>query len=108
MTGKVIQVIYKECCHIFCQWKANIPQLDVKVYFYSKLSVTYKVFWVELTKPNLMLQTFSPPGRVFPFLSFCYLMALSVFRLYSIIDRMINEYGAVGGMRIGGGNQSTW
>jgi hypothetical protein len=21
---------------------------------------------------------------------------------------MINEYGAVGGMRIGGGNQSTW
>jgi hypothetical protein len=30
-----------------------------------------------------------------------YLMMLSVFRLYNAIDRMINECGAVGGMRIG-------
>jgi hypothetical protein len=29
-------------------------------------------------------------------------------RLYSVGDRMINEYGAVGGMRIGRGNRSNW
>jgi hypothetical protein len=46
-------------------------------------------------------------GHLFSFLSFCYLAALSVLRLYSIGDRMINEYGAVGGMRIGRGNWST-
>jgi hypothetical protein len=32
---------------------------------------------------------------------------LSVLRLYGIADRMINDYGAVGGMRIGKENQST-
>jgi hypothetical protein len=41
------------------------------------------------------------------FLSFCHLKALSVQRLYNIGDRMINAYVAVGGMKIGGGNQST-
>jgi hypothetical protein len=42
------------------------------------------------------------------FLSFsCYIKTLSVSRLYSISDRMSNEYGAVGGMRIGRGSQST-
>jgi hypothetical protein len=39
-------------------------------------------------------------GHLFSFLSSCYLMALSVLSLYSIGDVMINEYGAVGGMRI--------
>jgi hypothetical protein len=28
--------------------------------------------------------------------------------LYNIIERMIEERGTVGGMRIGRGNQSTW
>jgi hypothetical protein len=37
----------------------------------------------------------------------CYLTILSVLRLYSIDGRMINEYGAIGRMRIGGENQST-
>jgi hypothetical protein len=37
-----------------------------------------------------------------------YLTMLSVLRLYGINDRMINEYGAVGGMGIGKENQSTW
>jgi hypothetical protein len=40
--------------------------------------------------------------------SFCYLMMLSVTRQYSVNDRMINENGAVGGTKIGRGNQSTW
>jgi hypothetical protein len=31
-----------------------------------------------------------------------------VSKLHSINDRIIIEYGAVGGMRIGRGNQSTW
>jgi hypothetical protein len=35
-------------------------------------------------------------------------MALPVSRLYSINDRMINEYGAVDRMRIGRGNLGTW
>jgi hypothetical protein len=38
----------------------------------------------------------------------CYLTTLSVSGLYSIGDRLINEYGTVGGMRIGRGNWSTW
>jgi hypothetical protein len=33
----------------------------------------------------------------------CYLVTLSLLRLYSISDRMVNEYGAVGGIRIGRG-----
>jgi hypothetical protein len=39
----------------------------------------------------------------------CYLMTMSVTRLYSGDDRMINEYGAVGGMtmRITRGNRSS-
>jgi hypothetical protein len=37
----------------------------------------------------------------------CYLTIHSVFRLCCINDRMINEYGAVGIMEIGRGNQST-
>jgi hypothetical protein len=38
---------------------------------------------------------------------YCLLMMLSVLRLYGINDRMINDYGAVGGMRIGKENQCT-
>jgi hypothetical protein len=34
-----------------------------------------------------------------------YLTTLSVLRSYSVYDRMINEYGAAGGMRIGRENQ---
>jgi hypothetical protein len=33
---------------------------------------------------------------------------LSGTELFSIYGRMIDEYVAVGGMRIGTGNQSTW
>jgi hypothetical protein len=36
-----------------------------------------------------------------------YLRTLSVLGLYSVDDRMINGYGADGGMRIGRGNRST-
>jgi hypothetical protein len=36
-----------------------------------------------------------------------YLTALSVSRLYSVDGMMINEYGAIGGMRIGRGIRST-
>jgi hypothetical protein len=36
-----------------------------------------------------------------------YLTTLSVSRLHSIADRMINEYGGAGGMRIGMRNEST-
>jgi hypothetical protein len=36
-----------------------------------------------------------------------YLTNLSVTRLYGVSGRMMNEYGAVGGIRIGRGNQST-
>jgi hypothetical protein len=32
---------------------------------------------------------------------------MTVSRLYNLDDRMINEYGAVDGMRIGRGNRST-
>jgi hypothetical protein len=32
---------------------------------------------------------------------FCYLTTLSVWRICSVGDRMINAYGTVGGMRIG-------
>jgi hypothetical protein len=39
-----------------------------------------------------------------PFFIFCYLTTLSVSRLCSVDGRMINECGAVGGMRIGRGN----
>jgi hypothetical protein len=35
-----------------------------------------------------------------------YLTTLAVSRLYNVGDRMINEYGAVCGMRIGRGNRS--
>jgi hypothetical protein len=38
---------------------------------------------------------------------FWYLMMLFVSRLYSIDNSIINEYGAVGGMRIGKGNRNT-
>jgi hypothetical protein len=34
----------------------------------------------------------------------CYLTMLSVSRVYSIDERMINEYDAIGGMRIGSRN----
>jgi hypothetical protein len=34
-------------------------------------------------------------------------MTLSVLKLYSFGDRMINKYGAVGGMRIGRGLRIT-
>jgi hypothetical protein len=37
-----------------------------------------------------------------------YLMRLSVLRQQSVDDRMINEYGAIGGMRNRRGYQSTW
>jgi hypothetical protein len=40
-------------------------------------------------------------------LLFCYLMTLSVLRLHSISDKMINECGAAGGMRTGRGNWGT-
>jgi hypothetical protein len=36
-----------------------------------------------------------------------YLKTLTVLRLYSVGGKMINEYGAVGGMRIGRGNRIT-
>jgi hypothetical protein len=36
-----------------------------------------------------------------------YLTMLSVLRLYSFDDRMSNECGAVGGIRIGRGNRNT-
>jgi hypothetical protein len=35
-----------------------------------------------------------------------HLMMLSVLRLHSVNDRMINEYGKVSGMKIGGVDQS--
>jgi hypothetical protein len=38
----------------------------------------------------------------------CYLTTLSVSRLYSVDDGMIDEHGAAGGMRTGKGNWSTW
>jgi hypothetical protein len=34
-------------------------------------------------------------------------MTLSVWRLHEVDDRMVNEYGTVGGMIIGMGNKST-
>jgi hypothetical protein len=37
-----------------------------------------------------------------------YLTALCILRLYNVDDRVINECGAVDGMRIGKVNQSTW
>jgi hypothetical protein len=37
----------------------------------------------------------------------CYSVLLSVLRQYSIENRMINKYGAVCGVRIRRGNQST-
>jgi hypothetical protein len=43
--------------------------------------------------------------EIYVFLS--YLTRLSASRLYSVDGRMINEYGVVGGMRIGRGSQST-
>jgi hypothetical protein len=33
---------------------------------------------------------------------------LSISRIYCIDDRMVNEFGAVGGTRIDGGNSGTW
>jgi hypothetical protein len=42
-----------------------------------------------------------------PFFSFCYLTALSVSRLRSVGDGIINEYVAVYGTIIGRGNRST-
>jgi hypothetical protein len=38
---------------------------------------------------------------------FIYLTTLSVSKLYIVDYTMINEYGAIGGMRIGSGNRST-
>jgi hypothetical protein len=35
-------------------------------------------------------------------------MRLSILRLYSIDDRLINKYGTIGGMRTGMENQRTW
>jgi hypothetical protein len=35
-------------------------------------------------------------------------MMLSVSKLYSICDGLINEYGAVSDTKISRGNQSTW
>jgi hypothetical protein len=43
----------------------------------------------------------------FFFSPFSYLTTPPVLTLYSVGDRMINEYGAVSGMRIGRGNRST-
>jgi hypothetical protein len=37
----------------------------------------------------------------------CHFTALSVSGIFRVGDRMINKYGAVGGMRTGRGNQST-
>jgi hypothetical protein len=36
-----------------------------------------------------------------------YLMMFSVLKLYSISDKMINEYGTVDGINVGRWNQST-
>jgi hypothetical protein len=39
----------------------------------------------------------------------CYLTATYIYEyIYSVDDRVINEYGAVGRTRIGSGNRSTW
>jgi hypothetical protein len=40
-------------------------------------------------------------------MKFGYLTTLPVSRLYRLDDRLINEYGAVGGMTVGKGNWST-
>jgi hypothetical protein len=37
----------------------------------------------------------------------CYLTMMSISKLHSVHDRMINECGAVGGMRIGRGKRNT-
>jgi hypothetical protein len=35
-------------------------------------------------------------------------MMQPVSKLYKVNDRTINEYGAIGGIRTGRGNQGTW
>jgi hypothetical protein len=43
----------------------------------------------------------------FSFFNICYLMTLSVSRLYGVNSKTSIEYGAVGGIRIGRGNRSA-
>jgi hypothetical protein len=44
------------------------------------------------------------PFNTFTFSYVCYLITLSVTRLHSVDDKMINGYGAIGEMSIGGEN----
>jgi hypothetical protein len=55
-------------------------------------------------KSHTMLKLISKKYCIF----LSYLTRLSVSSLYSVDDRMINEYRAVSGMRIGRGGRSTW
>lgn len=43
----------------------------------------------------------------FPLPFHCYLTMLSVLRLYSVVDSMINEHGTAGGMRTGKRHRNT-
>jgi hypothetical protein len=45
--------------------------------------------------------------RLISLIFVAYLTTLSVLRLYSVDDRMVNEYGAVGGLKVGRGNRIT-
>jgi hypothetical protein len=59
----------------------------------------------QMNKVNLNRRETSRQSKLF--FKVCYLTTLSVAKLYSVDDRIINECGAVGGMRIGRGNGST-
>jgi hypothetical protein len=76
----------------------------------------YCVFKMKDQGPNMRLHTdqletyiFQATGSKGGFRFFLIqLTMLLVLRLYSIDDRMVNECGTVGGMRISRGNWSTW
>jgi hypothetical protein len=62
---------------------------------------------VKFLKKKHSLTTTGPTNINKNSLFVAYLTTLSVSRLYGDDDRMINEYGAVGGMKIGRGNRIT-
>jgi hypothetical protein len=71
--------------------------------FFTQCTYSVIGFLNEPEEANMLelLHFASPPPQVW------YLMSLSVLGLYSMNGGITNEYGAVGGIRIGKGNRST-
>jgi hypothetical protein len=70
-------------------------------------SVGLASYYFIFVRSKYSPQCSQDPSRFKVCLLFCCLTKVLISSLYSVHDTMINEYGAVGGIRIDSGNRST-